>query len=67
MLIDTYTLKANFNLKLKDFEEVDFTKPIFLELNLLGYGSISGYFYCDSINEFSLTNRSTTEVELIKI
>jgi hypothetical protein len=67
MLIDTYTLKANFNLKLKDFEEVDFTKPIFLDINLLGYGAISGYFYCNSINEFSLTNRSTTEVELIRI
>jgi hypothetical protein len=67
MLLNTYTLKANFNLKLKDFEEVDFTKPIYLELNLLGYGAICGYFYCDSINEFSLTNRSTTEVELIRI
>jgi hypothetical protein len=52
---------------LKDFEVVDFTKPIYLELNLLGYGAICGYFYCDSINEFSLTNRSTTEVELIRI
>lgn len=67
MLVDTYTLKANFNLKLKDFEEVDFTKPIYLDLNLLGYGAISGYFYCDSINEFSLTNKTTTEVELIRI
>jgi hypothetical protein len=67
MLLNTYTLKANFNLKLKDFEEVDFTKPIYLELNLLGYGAICGYFYCDSINEFSLTNKTTTEVELIRI
>ena len=67
MLNSPYFLSANFFLKVKDYNEIDFTKPIYLDCIIKGYGNIKGYFYCNEIKQFKINRYETTEVELIKI
>lgn len=67
MLQDVYFLKANFKIRLKEFMEIDFLKPIFLSLSVKGFGLIEGYFYCNKINQFKINRNESTEIELIKI
>jgi hypothetical protein len=67
MLNSPYFLNANFFLKVKDYNEIDFTKPIYLNCIIKGYGNIKGYFYCNEIKQFKINRYETTEVELIKI
>lgn len=67
MLNSPYFLSANFFLKVKDYNEIDFTKPIYLDCIIKGYGNIKGYFYCNEIKQFKINRYETTTVELIKI
>jgi hypothetical protein len=67
MLQDVYFLKGNFKIRLKEFMEIDFLKPIFLSLSVKGFGLIEGYFYCNKINQFKINRNESTEIELIKI
>jgi hypothetical protein len=67
MLNSPYFLTANFFLKVKDYNEIDFTQPIYLDCVIKGYGNIKGYFYCNEIKQFKINRYETTEVELIKI
>lgn len=67
MLNSPYFLSANFFLKVKDYNEIDFTKPIYLNCIIKGYGNIKGYFYCNEIKQFKINRYETTTVELIKI
>jgi hypothetical protein len=67
MLNSPYFLTANFFLKVKDYNEIDFTKPIYLDCIIKGYGNIKGYFYCNEIKQFKINRYDTTQVELIKI
>ena len=67
MLENVYFLKGNFKIRLKEFMEIDFLKPIFLSLSVKGFGLIEGYFYCNKINQFKINRYESTEIELIKI
>jgi hypothetical protein len=67
MLQDVYFMKGNFKIRLKEFMEIDFLKPIFLSLSVKGFGLIEGYFYCNKINQFKINRNESTEIELIKI
>jgi hypothetical protein len=67
MLNSSYFLSANFFLKVKDYNEIDFTLPIYLDVVIKGFGNIKGYFYCNEIKQFKINRYETTEVELIKI
>ena len=67
MLNSPYFLNANFFLKVKDYNEIDFTAPIYLECVIKGFGNIKGYFYCNEIKQFKINRYETTTVELIKI
>jgi hypothetical protein len=67
MLQNVYFLKGNFKIRLKEFMEIDFLKPIFLSLSVTGFGLIEGYFYCNKINQFKINRSESTEIELIKI
>jgi hypothetical protein len=67
MLLNTYFFKANFKIRLKDYKEIDFTKPIFLSVVIKGFGTIEGYFYCNKINQFKINRYESTEIELIKL
>jgi hypothetical protein len=67
MLIDTYFITASFNLNLADYNKVDFTQPIWLDVVVKGYGNIKGLFYLNEIKQFKINRRESTEVELIRI
>jgi hypothetical protein len=67
MLTDTYFITASFNLDLADYNKVDFTQPIWLDVVVKGYGNIKGLFYLNEIKQFKVNRRESTEVELIRI
>ena len=67
MLSSPYFVKANFNIRLKDYKQIDFTKPIFVSSEIKGFGLVEGYFYCNKINQFKINKYESTEIELIKI
>lgn len=67
MLIDTYFITANFNINLADYNKVDFTQPIWLDVVVKGYGNIKGLFYLNEIKQFKINRRESTEIELIRI
>jgi hypothetical protein len=67
MLIDTYFITASFNLDLADYNKVDFTQPIWLDVVVKGYGNIKGLFYLNEIKQFKVNRRESTEIELIRI
>lgn len=67
MLNDTFFITPKFRLLINDYASMDFTKPIFLNILIKGFGNISGYYYCNQITEFKINRYDSTEVELIKI
>jgi hypothetical protein len=67
MLLDTYFITASFNLDLADYNKVDFTQPIWVDVVVKGYGNIKGLFYLNEIKQFKVNRRESTEVELIRI
>ena len=67
MLIDTYFITPSFYLDLADYNKVDFTQPIWLDVVVKGYGNIKGLFYLNEIKQFKVNRRESTEVELIRI
>ncbi len=67
MLIDTYFITASFNINLADYNKVDFTQPIWLDVVVKGYGNIKGLFYLNEIKQFKVNRRESTEIELIRI
>ena len=67
MLIDTYFITASFNLDLADYNKVNFTQPIWIDVVVKGYGNIKGLFYLNEIKQFKINRRESTEVELIRI
>ncbi len=67
MLIDTYFITANYNINLADYNKVDFTQPIWLDVVVKGYGNIKGLFYLNEIKQFKINRRESTEIELIRI
>ena len=67
MLESVYFVKGNFKIRIKEFIEIDFLKPIYLNVSIKGFGIIEGYFYCNKINQFKINKYESTEIELIKI
>lgn len=67
MLIDPYFINASFNINLADYNKVDFTQPIWLDVVVKGYGNIKGLFYLNEIKQFKINRRESTEIELIRI
>lgn len=53
-------LKENIRLNIADINKLDFTKPVWLSQH-------NAYFIKKRVNQFSLTQNTSTEVELIKI
>jgi hypothetical protein len=60
VLIDTVTVKAQFLVRGIDIDNIDFTRPIYLDY-------YKAYFYLDSINQFNHTKKQTTTFNLIKV
>lgn len=53
-------VKCLIKLTQNDINNIDFSKPIWIDY-------FESYFYINSINEYSLTEKKSTEVELIKL
>jgi hypothetical protein len=65
-ILQKYKL-AKINLKLNsiDLQNLEYTKPIYLNFETKENGQISGYFYLNFIEQFQ--ENKTTKVELIKL
>jgi hypothetical protein len=57
--------KINFKLNSIDLQNLEYTKPIYLNFETKENGQISGYFYLNFIEQFQ--ENKTTNVELIKL
>lgn len=65
-ILQKYKLaKINFKLNSIDLQNLEYTKPIFLNFETKENGQIKGYFYLNFLDQF--TDTQTTKVELIKI
>jgi len=64
MLVQAKVVDAYFRLTEIDIVNLDFTKPVYLDINT-GTTSINGYFYINKVSNFKID--SSTLVELIRL
>lgn len=67
MLQSPVFIESFFNIKVSDYNQIDFTRPIYLDTTIKGFGNIKGYFYCNEIKQFKINRYETTAIELIRI
>ncbi len=57
----------SIDLSKKDFVEIDFSIPVYLDCWLPDFGQIVGYFYINLIDQYGLDANDPTMVELVRI
>lgn len=60
-------LGIKVNLKPSDINQLDFSKPVFLDFTCDNLGHVSGYFYINLVDQYKPGAGETTKVEFVKI